>query len=62
MSLDIKKRILHTYYGSLRRYNRPVMSQSDVGRKLAIKIGTVNRIIRRFETNGYDFARLVKKK
>ena len=60
--MDIKKRILYTYYGSLRRYNRPVMSQSAVGRQLVIKIGTVNRIVRRFETNGYDFAKLVKKK
>ena len=60
--MDVKKRILHTYYGSLRRFNRPVMSQVEVSKRLAIRPGTVNRIIRRFETNGYDFSRLEKKK
>ena len=62
LSHDLRKRILFTYYGSLTRFDRPIMTQMEASRKLMIRQPTLSKMLKRFRQGGHDVSRLYPKR
>ena len=62
LPLDLRKKILFTYYGSLTRFDRPIMTQMEASRKLMIRQPTLSKMLKRFRQSGHDISRLYPKR
>ena len=62
LKLTEKKMIIFSYYGSLTRFIRPVLSKADVAKKLRMAPSTVSLNIRRFIAGGHSFDAMQAKK
>ena len=62
LKLAEKKMIVFAYYGSLTRFDGPVMSKADVAKKLRMAPSTVSLNIKRFIAGGHSFSAMQSKK
>ena len=62
LTLIDKKRIIYTYFGSLARFDRPVMPILSVAKKLRIAFSTVHYNLKRFIRGGHDFDAMSKQR
>ena len=62
LTMEEKTRIIYTYFGSLIRFDRPVISKLGTAKKLRMAFSTVHQNIKRFVMNGHNFQMLMRKK